>query len=216
MPLLRFYLVNIGVTKLASEIEWSAYDEYAKDKSMDKAFRCWLDWVKRSQPDTEQVLSRKVLTMKGEQAAQCSAQSVAAHFDALEKVFTDIGVLSDGSNILQNPQRVWAVDEKAMVDDGGKLKFVRSLSVKSLGAPTCSAGASSFRHISVLPFICLDGRISEPYITVSGQSEMLAWERVWPGAHIKATERLVLFAILEFQSHTYSQVLFLIDCGKYP
>ena len=178
------------MVKLDSALPWSDYDDYVKDKSMEKAFRCWLDWVKRTQPEVEQVLSRKVIGMKGEQAAQCSAQSVAAHFDALEKLFKDIGVLSETDSSLRNPHRVWAVDEKAMVDDGGKLKFVRGLSVKGLGAPTCSAGASSFRRISVLPFVCLDGQVSEPYITVSGNSEMNAWSSVWPHAHIKATERL--------------------------
>ena len=187
---LRFYLLNTGTIRPNSTIDWSLYEKYTADKNMDNVFRSWLEWVKATQPETEQVLSRKVVGIKGEQAAQCSAKSVATHFDALEKLFVDIGVLTTPGGKLQNPQRVWAADEKAMVDDNGKLKFVRSLSIKSLGPPTCNAGSSSFRHISVLPFVCLDGRVSEPYITVAGQSEMNAWSAVWPGAHIKATEQL--------------------------
>ena len=63
------------------------------------------------------------------------------------------------------------------------------LAIKKLGAPTCSAGGSGFKHISVLPFISLDGKISEPYITMAGSSTMNVWKEVWPQAHVAVSEK---------------------------
>lgn len=76
-----------------------------------------------------------------------------------------------------------------MTDTEGKLKFVSGLSVKKLGPPTCSAGQSGFRHISVLPFVSMGGQVSKPYVTMSGQASMHAWRKVWPEALFGVSER---------------------------
>ena len=125
------------------------------------------------------------------------------YFDALTQTLLDIGVLSSATGTLQNCHRVWCADEKGMTDGDGKLKFQTGLSIKQLGAPTCSAGQSGFKHISVLPFISLDGRVSDPYIVVSGAAQMNAWSSVWPGAHIRCSEKGAVTTELfsEFYAH---------------
>ena len=76
-----------------------------------------------------------------------------------------------------------------MTDVEGKLKFVSGLSIKKLGPPTCSAGQSGFKHISVLPFISMSGEVSQPYITMAGSSSMNAWKRTWREAHVAVSEK---------------------------
>ena len=124
--------------------------------------------------DRIQALGLKVkknqIGIKGETAAMISHKSVEEHFVSLEQLLLDIGVLIAPGGTVQHAHRVWCCDEKGMNHEAGKIKFVRGLSVKALGPPTCSAGQSSFKHISVLPFICLDGRVSEPYVVLRLQT----------------------------------------------
>lgn len=160
----RFYMLNIGAVRSGDALDWSEFEQYEREKNMVNVYKHWLAWVKSTQPKSMQVLNRKVIGVKGERAASCCHESVAAHFDALEALLVDIGVCAGHGATVQNPHRVRCCDEKGMTDESGKLKFVRSLSIKSLGAPSCSAGQSSFKHVSVLPFMCLDGRVSEPYV----------------------------------------------------
>ena len=160
----RFYLINIGAADKDTVLDWSDFEKYEKDKSMEMVYRGWLAWVADTQPKAMQVQSRKLIGVKGERAAMCSAESVKEHFESLDKLLLDIGVLTQIGGLVQNPRRVWCVDEKGMTDEAGKLKFSKGLSVPALGPPTCSAGQSSFKHVSVLPFICLDGSVGQPYI----------------------------------------------------
>ena len=168
-----------------------------------QVYRAWLRWAQDSFPKSLQPISKKVVGIKGERAALCCEESVRTYFEALQQTLQEIGVLASATATLQHSHRVWACDEKGMTDEAGKIKFTQSLCIAELGPPTCTAGQSSFKHVSVLPFVCLDGRVSEPYIVMSGQMEMNAWQKVWEGAHVKTSEKgavtTALFA--EFFGH---------------
>ena len=171
-------------------------------------YRAWFQWASSIAAKDMQVLSRKVVGVKGEKAAMCSPESVKTYFDSLQETLLEIGVLKSAGETVQNEHRVWACDEKGMTDDDGKIKFVQSLCVKGQGAPTCTAGQSSFKHVSVLPFICLNGDRSEPYVVMSGAVEMNAWKNVWGDAHVKVSSKGAVTTehFAEFYAHFASWV----------
>ena len=143
-------------------LDWSEFEQFEKDKDFENVYVSWLSWVERTQPIAMQIQNKKLIGIKGERAAMCSEESVATHFESLEKLLLEIRVLSKPGSPIQNAHRVWCVDEKGVTDDAGKLTFSRGLCMRSLGPPTRGAGQSSFKHIPVLPIICLDGSVSEP------------------------------------------------------
>ncbi|CAK9067052.1 Uncharacterized protein SCF082_LOCUS34013 [Durusdinium trenchii] len=155
---------------------------------MEVCYRRWLEWVRVTYPREYEVVNRKVIGIKPERAAMLTPHSIREHFSALTACLERCGILDKDGKIAHG-HRLWAADEKGMCDTEGKLKFVSGLAIKKLGAPTCSAGGSGFKHISVLPFISLDGKISEPYITMAGSSTMNVWKEVWPQAHVAVSEK---------------------------
>ncbi len=142
----RYWLLNTGRVKTKDEpTNWDLYTEHMQE--MKHAFRNWKQWVKDTQPKSSHIQTRKLQGVKSETAASCTPAAVRAHFQALQALLEETGIMKDGKVV--DAHRLWAADEKGQVDLDGKIKMATGLSLRGLGPPTCAAGGSSYKHLTV-------------------------------------------------------------------
>ena len=101
----------------------------------------------------------------------------------------EVGLLRDGLLTEATGTALWACDEKGLESTDGKVKFHRAAAPKALGKVTADVPSASWGHVTLLPFVSLDGHVDPPNVILQGSSFMKSWSKVWPAANVAANEK---------------------------
>lgn len=106
-----------------------------------------------------------------------------------EKLLEEVGLLKNGRLTDAAGTALWACDEKGLESTDGKVKFHRVAAPKAVGQATAEVCSSSWGHVTLLPFVSLDGHVGPPNVILQGSSFMKSWQTVWPEANIASNEK---------------------------
>ena len=67
------------------------------------------------------------------------------------------------------------------------MKNKKALTAREIGA-TRNHKEATFGHLSLVPFVNLVGECAPPVVFAKGASRLKAWQDIWPGATVIATE----------------------------
>jgi hypothetical protein len=110
-------------------------------------------------------------------------------FSVEESLLQEVGLLRDGLLTEAAGTALWACDEKGLESTDGKVKFHRAAAPKALGKVTADVPSASWGHVTLLPFVSLDGHVGPPNVILQGSSFMKSWSKVWPAANVAANEK---------------------------
>ena len=180
--------------------------------------------MQENYPKDWQLKNRKLFSMKGESAALCTPQTVTEMYDKLQDTLAEVGLLKDGVVVDQAAAALWCCDEKGLESNegpimpkcltlkpcaanllsyltpaspvSGAVKFQRVVVPNGVAKATTDIGSASFGHVTLLPFISAGGNTGPANIVMQGSSLMKSWAKVWPEAHVAATEKASCTATL--------------------
>ncbi len=183
----KFWLLN----KKVAEADTISDDALRSgwQRNMLPSYKRWMKWVKVERPmGFHRVQNARLKGLRPEAAADLTPEVAAHTFDSFEALLLEVGVISSLGAPLsaEGAARIAWADEKGITEV--TTKMLRGLHTGS-GSASTGVGVGSMGHLTLLPFVSLDGAVADPYVVTTGATVADKWSEVWPRATIRCTPR---------------------------